>query len=274
MKYIKHPFEFFLAQVLFAKKMSEILNISFESSLIEYTDLYVVFTGSNWSEKEDKGEYLDPWKTFIELNSQVNDMYEFAKRMYEEYIKQAYAYVEVEKEDPYLVKDNEFRFGCFTIDYSEYNRSREQVRLHFTPLRKGLFSDAAFVGEGDLSSNNFPQRKIEFREMVTFIKNNPDRFKEAKFLVSSTWLQNIPNYQKLFPPKYSLDQNREKRDDSFLGLWGQFEKWNFEGNVLNLKKFEEKLNNSRTKEEVVDSFPNPVYKIRVPLMELYEYYNI
>lgn len=274
MKYIKHPFEFFLAQIIFAKKMSTLLDIRFEDSLIEYTDLYVVFTGSNWTEKEDRGEYLDFWKTFIELNSQVNDMYEFAKRMYDEYIKQAYAYVEVEKEDPYLIKDNEYRFGCFTIDFSEYNRSKGQVRLHFTPLRKGLFNDSRFAGEGDLSSNYFSQRKTEFKELVTFIKDNPDKFNDAEFLVSSTWLQNLPNYQKLFPPKYSLDQNREKREDSFLGLWGQFEKWNFEGNVSNLKKFEEKLNKARTKEEAIDSFPNPVYKIRVPLREMFEYYGL
>lgn len=272
MKYIKHPYEFFLAQVLFAKKMSEVTGTNFPAALIEYTDLYLVFTGGEWTEADDRGEYSEMWLKFMDTHPEITDLKEFTSDMYEIYKNQTYAYIELE--DSNKPKENEYRYGCFTIEYSEYNRSRNQVRLHFTPLRLGMLQKNKNLGKSDLSSENIQLREKEFKDMITFIKNSPDIFFGAEYLVSSTWLQNLPNYQRLFPPKYSLNENRVKKEDSFLGLWGQFEKWNFQGNITTLNEFQNNLKIAKAKEEVVDSFPNPVYKIRVPLEEMFKYYEI
>ncbi len=220
MKVIHHPIEFIKAQVLFAMYMSKFTDLSFEASIIEYTDLYIMFTGKKWDEEDDKGNYAKDWLDLLIKIKNLSDVEEISQIIYEEYCKRSNSQKELKPEEKYQQEEDEDKFGCFTITYNDYCKEREQIRLHFTPMRNGLFEKEAEKQVGDLSSYYLNERKEEFRELVKYIKDNPEKYKGAKHFVSSTWLQNIPNYQVLFPSKYSQNANRELVNDSFLGLWG------------------------------------------------------
>jgi len=274
MKVIYHPIEFIKAQVMFAMYMSKFTGLSFEASIIEYTDLYIMFTGKKWDEEDDKGNYSKDWLYLMLKVKNISDVNQISKIIFEDYSKRENGQKELKPEEKYSHGEDEDKFGSFTVTYNDYCKEREQVRLHFTPMRNGLFEKEVEKQVGDLSSYYLINRKEEFKDLVKYIKDNPEKYKGAKYFVSSTWLQNIPNYQILFPRKYSQNENRELVKDSFLGLWGQFEKWNYTGNIKNLEIFENNLIKAKSKEECVDAFPYPVYKIRVPLEEMFEYYSL
>lgn len=265
---ISQPYEYFDAQVSFAKKISEITGKNLENCMFEYTDLYNSLTNKPYGEEEEKGNYLSLWKKYIATIQGITDSKEISDLTYELFLKQDYS-----RE---MISENQGTniFGCFKIDYSDYNQKRKQIRLHFSPTRLDILKNDNEERYGDLSTKYISKRKDEFRDMIKYIHDNINLFKGAKYLKSHTWLQNIPNYQNLFPGKYSLEENRVKKDNSFLGLWGQFVKWDLTGNKEVYERFKENLEKANTLEECVNAFPYPVYEIQVPLEELFKMYDV
>src|SRR3954468_13795281 len=81
-------------------------------------------------------------------------------------------------------------------------------------------------GASDLASSRLTERRADMKRLLSFVKTaHPG----IAYFTSSTWLQNHPNYRALFPPAF-LDQ-LEVRRDQFLGLWGQFVKWDGSANT-------------------------------------------
>lgn len=266
---ISQPYEYFDAQVSFAKKISEITGETLEESMLEYTDLYNSLTNKEYGKDEEEGKYTPLWTTYMEKIKDVDTAEGISKITYGLFLEQEYSKVVVSNEE----KEEANRFGCFKIDYGDYNREREQIRLHFTPERRDLLKGKFEEKHGDLSTKYLPERREEFKSMVRYIHDHMDLFEGAKYLKSSTWLQNIPNYQSFFPSKYVLEENRVKKGKNFLGLWGQFVKWDLTGNVEVLNKFEENLEKSTMLDDAIETFPYPVYEIQVPLEELFEMYK-
>ncbi len=267
---ISQPYEYFDAQVSFAKKISEITGERLEDCMFEYTDLYNSLTNKPYGEEEEKGNYLPLWKTYMAEIQGLIDSTDISDITYKLFLEQERSKVEICEDN----NEEPNTFGCFKIDYGDYNKQREQIRLHFSPKRLDLLKGDNEEKHGDLSTRYFSQRKEEFRSMIRYIHDNPNLFEGAKYLKSSTWLQNIPNYQNLFPKKYSLDENRVKKEKNFLGLWGQFVKWNLTSNTEVYTSFKENLEKASTLKEAINAFPYPVYEIQVPLEELFEMYEV
>jgi len=266
---ISQPYEYFDAQVSFAKKVSEITGETLEESMFEYTDLYNSLTNKEYGEEEEKGIYSPLWRAYMDEIRRVSTPKEISDITYKLFLEQEHSKVEISNED----SEETNTFGCFQINYGEYNKQREQIRLHFSPRRTDLLKNENEEKYGDLSTKYLPQRREEFRSMIKYIHENMNLFEGAKYLKSSTWLQNIPNYQSFFPSKYSLGENRVKKEKNFLGLWGQFVKWDLTGNKEVFNKFKENLEKANTLEECINAFPYPVYEIQVPFGELFEMYN-
>jgi hypothetical protein len=266
---ISQPYEYFDAQVSFAKKVSEITGETLEESMFEYTDLYNSLTNKEYGEEEEKGIYSPLWKAYMDEIRGVSTPKEISDITYKLFLEQEYSRIEISNEE----KEETNRFGCFEINYGDYNKQREQIRLHFSPRRTDLLKNGNEEKYGDLSTKYLPQRREEFRSMIKYIHENMNLFEDAKYLKSSTWLQNIPNYQSFFPSKYALGENREKKEKNFLGLWGQFVKWDLIGNREVYDVFKKNLDTANTLEECINAFPYPVYEIQVPLEELFEMYE-
>jgi hypothetical protein len=267
---ISQPYEYFDAQVSFAKKVSEITGETLEESMFEYTDLYNSLTNKEYGEEEEKGIYSPLWKAYMDEIRGVLTQKDISDITYRLFLEQEYSRVEISNEE----KEEANRFGCFEINYGDYNKQREQIRLHFSPRRTDLLKNENEEKHGDLSTKYLPQRREEFRGMIKYIHENMNLFEGAKYLKSSTWLQNIPNYQSFFPSKYSLEENRVKKEKNFLGLWGQFVKWDLTGNKEVYDRFKKNLDTANTLEECINAFPYPVYEIQVPLEELFGMYGI
>ncbi len=265
---ISQPFEYFDAQIIFAKKISDITEDSLEECMLNYTDLYNSITNKEYGNEEVKGNFSPLWIEYTEKIKISSDLEEISNITYNLFLKQKHSKIKI-SEGKEKEKNS---FGCFSMNYGDYNKERKQIKLHFTPSRKDLLKNDYETKYGDLSSFYLPQRKQEFREMVKYIHDNPKLFEGAKHLKSSTWLQNRPNYQALFPRKYSSDGNRIRKKNNFLGLWGQFVKWDLNGNTEVFKKFKNNLEKAQTLENAINSFPYPVYEIKVPLEELFEMY--
>jgi len=267
---ISQPYEYFDAQVSFAIKISEISGKKLEEGMFEYTDLYNSLTNKPYGEQEEKGNYLPLWKEYMRGIQDLSGTKDISDITYNLFLEQDYSKI--------IISENQNQqtntFGCFKIDYGDYNKQREQIRLHFSPKRLDLLKSDNEDKHGDLSTKYLPRRKEEFKSMIMYIHENINLFDGAKYLKSSTWLQNIPNYQSLFPSKYSLEENRIKKNKNFLGLWGQFVKWDLTGNKKIFKIFRENLKKANTLEDSINAFPYPVYEIKVPLEKLFKMYEI
>jgi hypothetical protein len=274
MKSLKHPYEYLAAQVFFADKMSRLLRISLPSAMIKYTDLFMTLVQRNKEKEEDEGNYSRVWLDFIQQIQKIKDLKTISDILFNEFTKQARSYIEIVLPERPKHYDSEYTFGCFTINWCQENREKNQIRLHFEPLRMESFEKEEIRKVSDLATIYQAERTAEFKTIVKFIKDNLFQDKEIKYLLSSTWLQNIPNYQRLFPKKYSLTENRQRINDSYLGIWGQFERWNDTGNSNALAQFKSNLLNAKTEIEVRNAYPNPIFEIRVPLNELFDYYLV
>jgi hypothetical protein len=92
------------------------------------------------------------------------------------------------------------------------------------------------------------------------------------YFTSSTWLQNLPNYRALFPPAF-LDQ-LEVRRDQFLGLWGQFVKWDGSANTTTYDRLLSNLQLAQTLDAIIDSIPLKVFGARARIESFYGFYEL
>jgi hypothetical protein len=107
------------------------------------------------------------------------------------------------------------------------------------------------------------------KRLLRFVK---DTHPGIEHFTSYTWLQNVPNYRALFPSTF-LDGLVILRD-KFLGLWGQFVKWDGTANQTNYEVFLSGLHQALTLDKVIDCIPLKVLGARGPIQEFYNYYEI
>ena len=107
------------------------------------------------------------------------------------------------------------------------------------------------------------------KRLLRFVKAT---YPGIECFTSYTWLQNIPNYRALFPPSF-LERLVVMRD-KFLGLWGQFVKWDGSANQTNYNLFIRRLQQATTLDETIDSIPLKVLGATRPIQEFYDFYEI
>ena len=157
MKILKYPIEYFEAQVMFAKKISEIRFIQLNEAFLEYTDLYHLIVNKEFGEKEGRGIYDSKWLNFLSktnLNSSISEIAVLANDIFKCCEDN---YIELPDNTDYSSKD-EKQIGCFSISFNEYNLSKLQIKLHFRPKRVGIsFKDQRRQGEPRKLTSTLPR---------------------------------------------------------------------------------------------------------------------
>jgi hypothetical protein len=176
--------------------------------------------------------------------------------MYETYLDQPHSIFQPEK-----TPEGISRFGPFGLDYNEYNRERNTVRLHFMPQRQAV---------SELATERFDELREHFKALLQYTK---EHHPEVKNFTCSTWVNAIPNFRRLFPQTF-LDRMQDIGGSSYLGIWGQFVKSDGSGNINRFNQFVQGLSNAKTVEEAVDAFPFKVLEAVGPLDDFYKEYTI
>jgi hypothetical protein len=247
---VRYPFEYFSAPFAFASRISDVTGASLWDSVSRYTPLHEEITGASFQEQPNEAI----WNTLLDSTTGTA-WQEVAQVAYSLYMKQPYAAF-----DATWVPKGSTRFGALGVDTSPYNLSRNQVKLHFLPTRSG---------GSDLASSRLGERRSDMRRLLSFVK---DKHPGVGHFTSYTWLQNIPNYRALFPLVF-LDRLVVIRDQ-FLGLWGQFVKWDGTANQTNYDTFISGLHQALTLDEIIDSIPLKVLGARGLIQEFYDYYGV
>jgi len=247
---VRYPFEYFSAPLAFASRISDVTGTPLWDSVSKYTALHEVVTGASFQEQPNEAV----WNKLLHSTA-GKSWHEIAQFAYPFYLEQPYATF-----DATWVPKGSTRFGALGVDTGPYNLSRNQAKLHFLPTRSA---------GSDLASSQLGERREDMKRLLSFVKNKqPD----IEYFTSYTWLQNIPNYQTLFPRAF-LDRLVVMRD-KFLGLWGQFVRWDGTANQTNYDIFISRLEQTYTFDEIIDSIPLKVLGARGPIQEFYDHYGV
>jgi hypothetical protein len=247
---VRYPFEYFAAPLTFANRISGVTGARFWDCVSKYTPVHEEVTGTLFQEKPNEVV----WNTII--HSTAGKSYqEIAQFVYALYLEQPHAAF-----DANWVPQGSTRFGALGVDTGPYNLSRNQVKLHFLPTR---------ARASDLASSRLQERREDIKKLLIFVKaTHPG----VHYFTSYTWLQNIPTYRALFPPSF-LERLVVMRD-KFLGVWGQFVKWDGTPNQTNYNEFMGRLQQATTLDDIIDSIPLKVLGATRPIREFYDFYGI
>ncbi|MFW5720006.1 MAG: hypothetical protein ACOCXT_03210 [Candidatus Dojkabacteria bacterium] len=150
--------------------------------------------------------------------------------------------------------------GPLVLAYDEYNQERDSVRIHYNPTREE---------HSWLSTDRFPSLQHAFKKSLEYASESYP----ATYFTSSTWLNNVPDFIKLFPDSFNK-QMENRGEGSFLGMWGQFIKSNGYGNEERLKDFIAELETVNTFEKAIEAIPLKVLEGVGLLDEFYSMYAI
>ncbi len=255
---IMYPVEYFSAMVHWSLKISRIKDISLQEAMLNYSDLYGSLTEEPW----DNRLTSELWKNFISQIEGMSKPEQIINYVYDLYLQQdhsAYADKIVLVEDLQILEDRVI-YGPLVLAYDTYNRERDCARIHYNPTR----SEKSW-----LASAMFEKLEIAFKTLLEYSKKHY----LANNFTSATWLNNVPNFRRLFPDSFN-----EKMVDigpgSFLGLWGQFVQSNGYGNAERLNEFLLKLNQASTYEESIKAIPLIVLEGVGPVSEFYKKYKL
>ncbi|MEI6887093.1 MAG: hypothetical protein WCK31_02535 [bacterium] len=234
------PKEYIELQFIFANKVVEILGISFLSALFDYTSM-PVRVGVPFSDMKPSNVNWIKFINTISTNKDIDIAYEY--------------YVLVEKDN----KEIREQHGFCSYDFF---KSEYLVNLHFKNNEN--------PEPGLLSDERMPIRLKELKEMFSLIKIE---YPDAKEVMSSSWLFNIPKFNKLFPLEF-FDNTSIKWDFHSLGIWGQFidkygnikEKW--------YNEFVEKINKAKSLDDLKEAFSLKCIKCWSEIKFFYDLYGI
>ena len=246
----KYPLEYFSAQIEFAHRISSITGASFLDTLSKYTGMYEALAGERSQEVPNE----EAWEKLLRLMANKSPE-EISNLAFTIYVEQNYADF-----DRSWTPVGTMRFGALGVGVTQYNLDRNQVKLHFLPTRKG---------GSDLASSRLSERREDMKRLLRFVREN---YPDIQGIRSSTWLQNLPNYRALFPQSFL---NRlTLMSNNFLGLWGQFVKWDGTANRERYDRFIGDLQGAKTLDEVIDSIPLKVCGATGPIQEFYDFYGV
>ncbi len=232
--------EFIQLQIAFAHHAARACGISFEKALLRNTRLYRQF-GLPLDANRELDDQNVQWKEFLSHANTDEQLCTAALGMLPEHSR--------EKTD-----------NCFSYSYDDEDKA---VNIHFEnndPDKKG-----------PLSEERLDARKAEIRSLLLDIRK---KFPQAKHVRGSSWLYNMPNYRKLFPPTYTDKMGTPRSLTTTMSLWGQF--FSREGGLRRdrVQEFMTKLEKAKTEEELLDSFPLREWSAGCNIQDFYTYYDI
>ncbi|TSC58568.1 MAG: hypothetical protein Greene041662_732 [Candidatus Peregrinibacteria bacterium Greene0416_62] len=230
--------DFFSLQIQFAHCVARVKGIPLHEALLRNTCLYRRF---------GLPRPLDPknpvWERFLsdlELAEHPEDV--------------AYAYATEH------IAPRESSGRCF---YYDYDAEEKAIHMHF--------ANNDLDPRGPLSDARMPARLAELRAMFEEIKN---QHPEAIAVSGSSWIYNVPNYRRLFPPEYTKEPKRAPNGYPGMSVWGQFINRNGQLKVKEVSEFLGKLSVAQTEEDIPNAFPMKELAVKGNIEEFYKFYGI
>ena len=178
--------DFFEMQIRFAENIARVLPTTLEDALLRYTCIY---RRLGLPHPVNKGNPI--WCAFL---SRVHGGEHPAEAAYAMVLEHAPIKEETTK--------------CFSYGYDTESRS---IDIHFAnndPHEKG-----------PLSHERLEARLAELKSMFTEIRSeHPD----AEKVRGSSWIYNLANYRRLFPPSYTESLGTPDFGFTGMAVWGQF----------------------------------------------------
>ncbi len=232
---MNYPDSFFQLQLDYAKKISEVSDISFEEALLQHTGFYKLIGTSDWSFDRSNPQ----WQEFIgQMNvaPTIDSVKKFCIYGRRETI------------------ENNKKFGCFSYDFNEQTNN---IHVHFMPS----------IEKGVLSLQKKDQRLSELQQMFFSIKEN---YPQAKNVVGFSWLYNISAYQRLFPKEYFKNMKVNKGWYKSLAIWGQFINGDLTLKQEDATKFLNCIKNKCSVDELQGCFS---FHVCEPMADICYFYN-
>ncbi len=236
-----YPIGFFEIQEYFARRVSDIVKVSFEEALLRHTSFYKRIGVGNWDFNADN----PLWISFIK---RINGGQLPAEAAFELY-----------KATQSGTMDNARRFGCMGFDCRGVT-----IVMHF----RNDFNSA----QGPLSKHHKTDRLAELKEMFRYISRY---YCDAQFVEGCSWLYNYEAYRRLFPQEYIARMELVNETPVRLhSAWGQFVNSSGEINSERTAIFKQKVDTAASLVELLDSFPFRIYKSRAEIKFFYLFYGV
>ncbi|MEO2003245.1 MAG: hypothetical protein ABGY41_04030 [Candidatus Poribacteria bacterium] len=242
---IPYAREFFDLQVTFGRKVAEIQGVPLTDLLMEWTiirqllHLRVSPTTPN-----------AVWSEYIKGVEAGDDPAAAAHALYTRRLAEG---ARDEDEPRY--------WGCFCHAYPW--RGEPTVGMHF--------GNRDLTSHGTLSRERMPARMSELRAMFSHIREaHPD----AVTVRGSSWMHNIPAYQRLFPPEYVASAEPHGHETGFWALWGQFIARDGGLRESTVRPFLANLRTQTTVDGCLRCFPYEVLKPRCDIGAFYRFYAV
>ncbi|QBQ99671.1 hypothetical protein [Paraburkholderia pallida] len=186
---------FFDLQVRFAEGVARVAGMPLEKALLDCTNLYVRFGAGR---EFDAAHPL--WAAYLQGVRACTDSRELGDWTWHFY-RDCPAHLAA----PPIVA----AFGCFAWARDAHGG----VRLHFNAHGVG---DAAV---SPLAAREAPRRRAELRQLFEHVRTHVGG--NDPVVHGTSWLYNLPAYQRLFPPSYLASARAVERLRA-MSLWGQF----------------------------------------------------
>ncbi len=241
-KELPQPKELFVIQIIFAKKISDLINISFEEALLKYTSFYKRIGILDWDYNEDNPKWIE----FLNRIHSGVDPAEIAYSMYLDDFQ----------------KSNEYSKprSCFSYNYDE---SEKTVSIHF----RNNFANH----ESPLSDSN---KNTRVEELTSMFKEIKSKYPEAQSVECGTWLLAYDSFKSFFPLEFTQHLEELKVGNRGMAIWGQFITSSGQINYERMEQFLTAAENSKNMHELLDAFPIKFYKALTDIKFFYEYLRI
>ncbi len=237
--------EFYDLQVTFARKVAEIQRVPLTDLLMEWTILRQLL--------HLRVNATTPNAVWTDYIAGVEAGDDPARAAYELASRRA--------ADGLFDPDGTASWGCFHYMYPWRGEPTVSVQ----------FENRDLTPHGTLSQERIPARMSELRAMFSHVREaHPD----VVAVRGSSWLHNIPAYQRLFPPEYVASVEPHGYETGFWALWGQFIARDGGLRESTAGPFLRDLKAQTTVDGCLRCFPYEVLKPRCDIGIFYDFYGI
>lgn len=230
--------EFFALQIDFARTAAKLSSVSLDRALLDYTNLFIRFGLGRDFEGSHPG-----WRRYVDGLVPGVDVCDWTYHFY-------------------LAQGEDSQSAATRACFSYAMQDPRCVRIHFR--------NAEAAGS-PLSVKRLNARLTELRAIFSYVKQNePD----ASRVVGTSWLYNLPAYQRCFPESYTASAKPTSPRYRHVSLWGQFLDRAGRLRQGNVGEFQRRLSGLADAQGLAFAFPLQALAVEAPITDFYHFYGI
>ncbi|MDF3837567.1 hypothetical protein P3W85_32150 [Cupriavidus basilensis] len=231
--------EFFALQIEAAKAVAALAGLPIGRALLDYTNLYIRFgLGRDFNHSHPI------WRRYVDGVTRSADVCDWTYRFY-------------------LAQGEDLRPAATSACFSYAMQGEEHVRIHFRNAEPATTSP--------LSSERLPARLGELRSIFGDVRRAGNN---VKGVVGTSWLYNLPAYQRCFPASYIASARVAEPRYRHVSLWGQFLDRNGSLRHGVVRDFKGRLERLTGLGDLALAFPLQALAVEAPIADFYRFYGI